>query len=219
MVHRAIAAEGDGSLRPCCDFAAPRSRIFRDETDGAPELALMRRMVRGAPARGARSRTPNSRRPPFSMAATPPMSNSFRPISSAIRTPSIPNGGLFSRSSAMIARRSRRSANGPQWRKPNWPLAANGELISALDGDWAKRRRRKPAKPGAPKPSLPQSRAAARGAADRRAAGDARFGARADDDPRLPHARPSARETRSARHRTAEGQRRAAPGDLWLHRG
>ena len=31
-----------------------------------------------------------------------------------------------------------RNASGPQWRKPNWPVAANGELISALDGDWAK---------------------------------------------------------------------------------
>jgi 2-oxoglutarate dehydrogenase E1 component len=30
------------------------------------------------------------------------------------------------------------SANGPHWRKPNWPVVANGELISALDGDWAK---------------------------------------------------------------------------------
>ncbi|MEJ0092867.1 MAG: 2-oxoglutarate dehydrogenase E1 component [Methylocella sp.] len=28
------------------------------------------------------------------------------------------------------------SANGPRWRKPNWPIPANGELVSALDGDW-----------------------------------------------------------------------------------
>jgi 2-oxoglutarate dehydrogenase E1 component len=30
------------------------------------------------------------------------------------------------------------SAGGPRWRKPNWPRAADGELISALDGDWGK---------------------------------------------------------------------------------
>ena len=39
------------------------------------------------------------------------------------------------------------SASGPHWRKPNWPVAANGELISALDGDWAKTT--EGAKPGA----------------------------------------------------------------------
>ena len=25
----------------------------------------------------------------------------------------------------------------PSWKRPNWPVAANGELISALDGNWA----------------------------------------------------------------------------------
>ena len=29
-----------------------------------------------------------------------------------------------------------RSAHGPAWKAPNWPIAANGELVSALDGDW-----------------------------------------------------------------------------------
>ncbi|WP_243370216.1 2-oxoglutarate dehydrogenase E1 component [Microvirga solisilvae] len=29
------------------------------------------------------------------------------------------------------------AANGPSWEKPNWPIHANGELISALDGNWA----------------------------------------------------------------------------------
>jgi len=29
------------------------------------------------------------------------------------------------------------NANGASWKKPNWPIAANGELISALDGDWS----------------------------------------------------------------------------------
>ncbi|WP_395666804.1 2-oxoglutarate dehydrogenase E1 component [Methylocella sp.] len=27
-------------------------------------------------------------------------------------------------------------AKGPRWRRPNWPIPANGELVSALDGDW-----------------------------------------------------------------------------------
>ncbi|GLK57155.1 2-oxoglutarate dehydrogenase E1 component [Methylopila capsulata] len=28
------------------------------------------------------------------------------------------------------------AADGPSWEKPNWPVPANGELVSALDGDW-----------------------------------------------------------------------------------
>jgi 2-oxoglutarate dehydrogenase E1 component len=30
-----------------------------------------------------------------------------------------------------------KAANGPSWEKPNWPIHANGELVSALDGNWA----------------------------------------------------------------------------------
>ena len=29
-----------------------------------------------------------------------------------------------------------KSAKGASWEKPNWPLTANGELISALDSNW-----------------------------------------------------------------------------------
>ncbi|WP_020180940.1 2-oxoglutarate dehydrogenase E1 component [Methylopila sp. M107] len=29
-----------------------------------------------------------------------------------------------------------RTAEGPSWEKPHWPIPANGELVSALDGDW-----------------------------------------------------------------------------------
>ncbi|MGO4571918.1 2-oxoglutarate dehydrogenase E1 component [Microvirga sp. 2TAF3] len=29
------------------------------------------------------------------------------------------------------------NARGASWKKPNWPVPANGELISALDGNWA----------------------------------------------------------------------------------
>jgi 2-oxoglutarate dehydrogenase E1 component len=30
-----------------------------------------------------------------------------------------------------------KSAKGASWKKPNWPITANGELVSALDGNWA----------------------------------------------------------------------------------
>src|SRR5262249_47328705 len=28
-------------------------------------------------------------------------------------------------------------AKGPSWRRPDWPPVVNGELVSALDGNWA----------------------------------------------------------------------------------
>jgi len=28
------------------------------------------------------------------------------------------------------------NARGASWKRPNWPVAASGELISALDGNW-----------------------------------------------------------------------------------
>jgi 2-oxoglutarate dehydrogenase E1 component len=31
----------------------------------------------------------------------------------------------------------RKSARGPSWELPDWPAPARGELVSALDGDWA----------------------------------------------------------------------------------
>src|ERR1700754_1069519 len=30
-----------------------------------------------------------------------------------------------------------KAAQGPSWRRPNWPQRANGELIAALTGDWS----------------------------------------------------------------------------------
>jgi 2-oxoglutarate dehydrogenase E1 component len=30
-----------------------------------------------------------------------------------------------------------KAANGPSWRRPNWPERANGELVAALTGDWS----------------------------------------------------------------------------------
>src|SRR5204863_4653959 len=29
-----------------------------------------------------------------------------------------------------------RNARGASWKKANWPIASNGELVSALDGNW-----------------------------------------------------------------------------------
>ena len=31
-----------------------------------------------------------------------------------------------------------KSAEGPSWERANWPIAANGDLVSALDGDCAR---------------------------------------------------------------------------------
>jgi 2-oxoglutarate dehydrogenase E1 component len=30
-----------------------------------------------------------------------------------------------------------KTADGPSWERPNWPVPANGELVSALDGNWS----------------------------------------------------------------------------------
>ena len=35
------------------------------------------------------------------------------------------------------SRLSSKTPEGASWKKPNWPIAANGELVSALDGNWA----------------------------------------------------------------------------------
>ncbi len=92
----------------------------------------------------------------------------------------------------------RKNAKGASWSKPSWPLQANGELVSALDGNWGlvekvieKKVRDK---------ASGQRRCGLR---RRHPSGDAQFGARHHDDPRLPHARPPARQSRSARHRQA----------------
>ena len=29
-----------------------------------------------------------------------------------------------------------RQLNGPSWKRAGWPIAENGELVSALDGNW-----------------------------------------------------------------------------------
>ncbi len=41
-------------------------------------------------------------------------------------------GGLKERKETVIA-----DAQGPSWKRPDWPMQNNGELVSALAGDWA----------------------------------------------------------------------------------
>src|SRR6185312_15415316 len=35
-----------------------------------------------------------------------------------------------------------RNAHGPSWQKPNWPVRPNGDLVAALDGQWAETEKR-----------------------------------------------------------------------------
>ncbi len=85
-----------------------------------------------------------------------------------------------------------KSARGASWKKPNWPVRADGDLVAALDGQWAETEKKIGEKISAT--------AQAKGVAAhicRRLAGDARFDSRADADPRLPHPRPFPRQARS----------------------
>src|SRR5512146_960446 len=36
-----------------------------------------------------------------------------------------------------------KSARGASWQKPNWPQRPNGDLIAALDGQWAETEKRR----------------------------------------------------------------------------
>ena len=46
------------------------------------------------------------------------------------------SGRSSSRAWARTRTRSSKTPAGASWKKPNWPIAANGELVSALDGNW-----------------------------------------------------------------------------------
>ena len=111
-------------------------------------------------------------------------------------------------------RAERRRADGPSWQRPDWPVVANGELVAALDGNWAGARGRSRQEDQGRRRS-PRRRNLRRAGP----AGGARFGPRHHDDPRLPHARPLLRQSRSARPRAAQDRRRPRPGLLRLHRG
>ena len=106
-----------------------------------------------------------------------------------------------------------KNAEGPSWGRANWPLTPRDELTSALDGNWATVEKAVGAKLAA----KAQAKGAELSAADVQP-GDARFRPRADDDPRLSHARSFPRQSRSARHRGAARSRRARSAHLRLHR-
>ena len=130
-----------------------------------------------------------------------------RPLSRTTRSRSTPNGGDFfgglkddaggRRKNAARRRpgsgRTGRSAPMANWSRRSTATGARSRSTSATSSrprppaDGARRRRRR-----------------------RCPAGDARFGPRHHDDPRLPHARPSARQSRSARPRSRRRPRRAA---------
>ena len=49
----------------------------------------------------------------------------------------MPNGRRFSARSRTTTGSSRKTPKALRGRRPNWPIAANGELVAALDGNWA----------------------------------------------------------------------------------
>ncbi len=91
-----------------------------------------------------------------------------------------------------------KAAKGASWKKPNWPIVANGELVSALDGDWGTVEKviEKKVKAKAEEAAAVTGAARERG---RYPSGDARFRSRHHDDPRLSCAWPPARQARPAR--------------------
>ena len=99
---------------------------------------------------------------------------------------------------------SPRAPRAPPGRSRTGRSVGNGELVAALDGNWAETEKAIGDKI--------KGKAQTRGvelSSDRRAAGDARFHPRADADPRLPHPRPFPRQARSARTRAGEERGRA----------
>ena len=106
-----------------------------------------------------------------------------------------------------------KNADGPSWERSNWPLSPRDDLTSALDGNWAEVEKVVGGKIAA--------KAQAKGADpefSRRASVDARFGPRLDADPRLSHARPLSRKTRSARAGAGARSRGTRSALLRLHR-
>ena len=107
-----------------------------------------------------------------------------------------------------------KNAKGASWKQPGWPVQMNGELVAALDGNWIEVEK-----------SVGQkikAEAKPRGVeltSEAGPAGDARFGQGADDDPRLSHARASARQARSPGAGAALGAARTRSRFLRFHRG
>ena len=158
----------------------------------------------------------NFRSPRSSMAAMPTISSSCRPPMRTIPQSVDPRMAGFLRRAEGRRRRRQEERQGRVLVEAvtgRCRPMANWSRRSTAIGAWSRRTSRRRSR----------TRPRANGAAAvrrRRAAGDARFRARHHDDPRLPHARPSARQSRPARHRqAARGLQRAVAGDLRLHRG
>ena len=84
-------------------------------------------------ARGDDTRAPMERA--FSMAATPPMSNSCRPHYGRSRERRSEWRRFFEGLEDDPAA-VEKNAEGASWKEPDWPQLANGEIVSALDGNW-----------------------------------------------------------------------------------
>ena len=88
----------------------------------------------------------------------------------------------------------KRSAEGPSWERPNWPVTPRDDLVSALDGNWAAVEK----SVGTKLAAKAQAKGVELSASDiQQATRD--FDSRADADPRLSHARAFPRQSRSAR--------------------
>ena len=103
------------------------------------------------------------------------------------------------------AARRRRERARPVLEAAGLAAAERGELVAALDGDWAEAGKAIGDKVKAQ--GADERRRALRG---RRPAGDARFDPRADADPRLSRPRPFPRQSRSARPGAAAATRRSS---------
>ena len=70
------------------------------------------------------------------MAATPVTSKSSTPVTR--RTPNSIDATWASYFGKLedTTEQVEQNADGPSWQRSDWPQAANGELVSALDGNW-----------------------------------------------------------------------------------
>ena len=143
------------------------------------------------------------------MAATPNSSSSSTPSIWKTPPPWTFTGGNSLPASKTCARRQ---VKGPSWARKDWPQPESGDLVSALDGNWPAAPAAKPAKGAARRSKGP--RPLGRG----RAQGHDGFRPCADDDPRLSHARPPRRRSRSPEAQGTRDPSGARPRLLRLHR-
>ena len=79
---------------------------------------------------------PPSPAPHSSTAATPPTSKTSTPATNPIPKSVDEEWQSFFRSLKDEHADVLHSADGPSWKRPDWPQRAGGELVAALDGDW-----------------------------------------------------------------------------------